>query len=573
MKARVLLLLMLICLPVIYAVVPTASADQSQLVITDFQRNADLQQYGMLIITDTITVFNPTTSPAFHLLVAYPLSAIESVKEFHVETVDENSLFFQRVPLIGPNCTGWRIFLPEPLMPDHNVSFVASMALAGLTVQDTLTASVTFSPFPTSPYFIKSFSTTFTHHRAVTSPTQDLWTGTNIHPYYFEERTVILNHASSSFLPVITYLELKRVLSLDGWGYIFAHEVHTFRVDSPNPLFSSTPNRRWTDISVTLPPGSEFLRVFDSVSNLTSQIATPTNATHPGTLRVGLQYHLQEGDVYQFFVEYRIPLDYHQQVLQTGLFFHFNLFSGDPWFIQNQVTEFHLPIGSWLQGIPTDSQVTISPTGQYLVRFHNSNVTSLHQAEIAFYYVYPIQPVLARPTLLFLVIGIMCLAYAAFRRTPIFREEEDIISPLAEIDTAVLGEFCSLYGEKIAILLQTERLEQSMLQGKISKPRYRKEKKNFERKLRTLNTELSTRTQALIDAGGKYESNCRQLEILEAERVSAIEALHALEQRYRQKRITAAAYQKLSKDIEKRRDRAVSRMDRILLSLREDLSK
>ena len=178
-----------------------------------------------------------------------------------------------------------------------------------------------------------------------------------------------------------------------------------------------------------------------------------------------------------------------------------------------------------------------------------------------------------RPFLFFIIVALICLMYIVFRRVPIFREEEDVISPLAEIDLTVLGEFCSLYGEKIAILLQTERLEQSMLQGKISKPRYRKEKKNFERKIRTLNSELATRTQALIEAGGKYESNCRQLEILEAERVSAIEGLHALEQRYRQKRITSAAYQKLSKDLEKRRDRAVSRMDRILLSLREELTK
>jgi hypothetical protein len=112
-----------------------------------------------------------------------------------------------------------------------------------------------------------------------------------------------------------------------------------------------------------------------------------------------------------------------------------------------------------------------------------------------------------------------------------------------------------------------------MLQGKISKPRYRKEKKNFERKIRTLNGELASRSQQLIEAGGKYESSRNQLELLEAERISAIEALHALEQRYRQKRITAQVYQKLQKDLQKRRDRAVSRMDRILLGLREELNE
>jgi hypothetical protein len=557
----------------VFAVVPPTFGDQSHLIITDFQRNAHLQEFGMLIITDTITVTNPSTSPVFHLLVAYPLAEIENVKQFRSETVDGNSLFFQRVPLIGPNCTGWQVVLPEPLMPDHNVTIIASMAITGTTIQDERTAEVTFSPFPTSAYFIESFRTQFTHHTFVVSPTQDLWTGTDLDPYYFEERTVILNHHANTFLPLITYMELKRTFLIDGWGYLFAHEEHTFRLDSPNPLFSSSPSRRWRIFQVTLPPGSEFLRVFDVVANLTSQIFQPTNATHPGILEVGLPYHLEEGDVYQFFVEYRIPLDYHQQVLQTGQFFHSNLYFEDPWFIESYVTEFLLPIGSWLQGVPTDSEISISPTGQYLVRFQKLNVTSLHQAEIAFYYVYPVYPVLSRPSILFLVVAFICLAYITVRRVPFFRDEEDALVTVAEIDLPVLGEFCSLYGEKIALLLQTERLERSMLQGKISKPRYRKEKKNYERKLRTLNSELTTRSQALVEAGGKYESNCRQLEILEAERVSAIEALHALEQRYRQKRVTAAAFQKLRKDIEKRRDRAVSRMDRILLSLREELAE
>jgi len=572
-KARALILFVLICLPLVFAIVPPTYGDQSTLIVTDFQRNAHLQEYGMLILTDTISVTNPSTSPVFHLLIAYPLTEIHNVKQFESETVDGNSLFFQRVALIGPNCTGWKVVLPEPLMPNQNTTIVTSMAITGATVQDKLTAEVTFSPFPTSAYLVQSFATEFTHHSAVASPTQDSWTGIDLAPYYFEERTVILNHATNWFLPLITYLELKRTFLVDGWGYLFGHEEHTFRLDSPNPLFSSNPSRRWTDLSVTLPAGSEFLRVFDIVSNLTSRIMVPTNATHPGILDVGLPYRLEEGDVYQFFVEYRIPLDYHQQVLQTGQFFHSELYFEDPWYIESYITEFLLPIGSWLQGVPTGSEVSISPTGQYLVRFHDSNVTSLHQAEASIYYIYPVYPVLARPSIFFIVFAFICLAYITIRRVPIFREDEDAIVTVAEIDLLVLGEFCSLYGEKIALLLQTERLEQSMLQGKIPKPRYRKEKKNYERKLRTLNSELATRNQALVEAGGKYESNCRQLEILEAERVSAIEALHALEQRYRQKRVTATAYQKLRKDIEKRRDRSVSRMDRILLSLREELSE
>ena len=557
----------------VFAFMPPTNANSSQLVIADVQRNVDFQAYGVLLITDNITAFNSGPVPVFFVEIAYPISEFEKVKMFNAVTEDGTDQLWERIIRLGPDCTGWRVYLPEPVMPNQTVTFETQMTLAGLTAQDSINAAASFSPIPTSPYFIQSYTTSLTYHSTLTAPSQREWTGTDVQPYSFEYSTVVLDHIGNDYSPLITYVELKRTFSIDAWGYILGHEEHTFRVDSPNPRFSDA-SRLWTSIEVTLPPGSEFLRTFDNLFNLSGSVLTePTNATHPGILSVALGYFLEEGDVYQFFVEYRIPLDFHQLVLQTGQFFRFDPYFEEPWLIEKQITEFILPPGSWLQAIPDGSDVSISSTGQYMVSYHDVNVTSLHRAEINFNYVYPIPPTLARPMVFFLIAIVISLMYVVVRRTPYFREEEEDVVVLRDVDPVILGEFCNLYGEKIALLLQTERLEQSMLQGKISKPRYRKEKKNFERKIRTLNGELASRSQQLIEAGGKYESNCNQLEVLEAERISAIEALHALEQRYRQKRITAQVYQKLQKDLQKRRDRAVSRMDRILLSLREELNE
>ena len=557
----------------VFAFIPPTNANSSHLVIADIQRNVDFQEYGLLLITDNITVINSGPVPAFFVDIAYPIAEFDNVKMFNAVTADGTDQLWERIIRLGPDCTGWRVYLPEPVMPSQTVIFETQMALTGLTAQDGANAAATFSPVPTSPYLIQSYTTTLTFHTALTAPSQREWTGTDVQPYSFEYSTVVLDHIVNDYIPLITYLELKRTYSIDAWGYIYAHEEHTFRLDSPNPRFDNA-ERLWTSIEISLPPGSEFLRTFDSLANLSrSHITEPTNATHPGTLSVVLGYFLEEGDVYQFFVEYRIPLDFHQLVLQTGQFFRFDPYFEEPWLIEKQITEFILPPGSWLQSIPVGSDVSISSTGQYIVSYHDANVTSLHRAEINFNYIYPIPPTLARPMVFFIIVVIISLMYVVVRRIPYFREEEEDIVVVRDVDPVILGEFCNLYGEKIALLLQTERLEQSMLQGKISKPRYRKEKKNFERKIRTLNGELASRSQQLIEAGGKYESSCNQLELLEAERISAIEALHALEQRYRQKRITAQVYQKLQKDLQKRRDRAVSRMDRILLGLREELNE
>jgi hypothetical protein len=571
-KAKALLLLILVCLPITFTLISPTEANSPQLIITDVQRTAHFQEYGMLLITDNITVFNPGPEPAFYVYAAYPLVEITKVLAFRALTTNGTNLFSRRVPSIGPNCTGWQVFLSEPIMAEKAVTFTAQMSLERSIQQDETIATVKFSPVPTSSYLIQSYTTQLTYDdELLTSPSQTMWTGIDIHPYSFTETAVTIEYIVNVFRPIITYLELRRVLHIDEWGYLYVNEEHTLRLDSSNPQFTTDPDRNWDSIILTLPRGSEFIRAFEGIANLSSQIVVLPNAMHSGSVNVGFQYHIKEGDVYQFFLQYRMPLDYYQQVLQTGQLLVFNPYYEEPFLIRSQITEFHLPLGTWLQGIPVGAETTISPTGEYLVKFLDANVTSLSQGEISLYYVYSIQPALVRPMLLFILFSAICLVYIAARRIPFFREEEEIIGPVAEVDPAILSEFCVLYGEKIALLLQTERLEQSMLQGKISKPRYRKEKKNFERKLRSLQRDLENRTQPLIDAGGKYESSCRQLEVLEAERVSAIEGLHALEQRYRQKRITASVYQKLRKDIQKRRDKAVSRMDRILLTLREDL--
>lgn len=544
----------------------------SQLIITDIDRDVYYETYGMTLVTDTITIYNPGPEPAFSFLTAYPLSEINSVKEFRAETLNGTSLLFQRVPIIGPNCTGWQIFLHTPVMPSQNTTIKAQMAITGLTSQTGEKAKIAVPVKPTSPYFIQSYETRFTYVEVFTAPTRTLWSGSDLHPFSFEWGISNLEFDSAEFFPLITYSELHRQFSIDPWGYLFAHEEHTLQVNSDNPRFSNV-DRVWQSIQLLLPPGSQFLRVYDSVTNLSSQIETPASIFDPGIINVNFQYHLEKGDTYTFYFEYRIPLDHNQLVLQTGQLLFLDLYLEYPFLIEQQTTEFLLPIGSWLQGVPLGAMTSISPTGQYLVSIRANNVTSITQSEVRLNYVYPLSQAFIRPVVLFLLVGIFCLGYVIVRHVPFFREEEEEIVVAAEVDPAILSEFCALYGEKIALLLQSERLEKTMLQGKISKPRYRKEKKSFEKKLRALDQELASRSQSLIDAGGKYESSVRQLELMEAERVSAIEALHALEQRYRQKRITASVYQKLQKDLEKRRDKAVGRMDRILLSLREEIAE
>jgi len=569
LKTRALLLLLLVLMSMAVALAAPTSASQPDLVVLDVQRKVYLQEYGLLLANDTFTVVNVGTEAAFYVFAAFPLATAERVLYFSAETEGGAALLVQRVPLVGPNCTGWRVYVPEPIMPDRNFTFTTKMALEGLTsVPNSATVLCNFSSVPTSPYLIRYCKTTISYHKGTQNPSRTEITSTNVHPYSYKPTVVSLEIVSGQGKPIITYLELRRRFSVNQWGYLQVLETHTLRVDSINPVTFS-----WQRIDVVLPPSSEFLRTYDSLDDLNWTSANLPSSTSPGTLTVKFQFKLAQGDVYQFFVEYRCPLDTQQLVSQNGFVLAVNPYYKHPWIIRHQITEVVLPAASRLLALPEGAEVTILPSSQYVLTFDAYNVTSLYRSEFTASYVYPLQPALARPVFISLLFGLICLAYVGARRIPGLREEEMVITTPVAVDSTALGEFCALYGEKVALLLQTERIEQNMLARKIPMPRYRKEVRDADRKLRALERDIQTRARLLTQAGGRYAANVRQLELLEAERLSAIEAQRALEQRYRQKRINFEVYRKIQTDLERRSNKAIAGMDRILLSLREQISR
>ncbi len=568
MKLGALFLLVLICIPLTLYFIPPVSAATPNLEAVDVQRIVHLEEFGLILTNETYTVINNGLEPAFYVSAAFPLEYKEHLQYFRAETEDGASLLAQPIPLIGPNCTGWQIYIPEPILPGEYLTFRFFMALEGLLQLESATGICTISEVPTSPYFVRQYSTRFTHHAGMSAPSVDYFSGANLTAFAYRPVAIQMDVVVGSGKPIISYLELRRQYIIEPWGYLHAIETHKLRLESINDA-----GWGWVSIITLLPAGSEFIKAYQGFNNLSASILVPANLTQVGTLEITLEYNLQPGDIYEFVVEYRAPLDVYQLTLQNGFRLEINPYYEHPWIIRHQITEFVFPEGSSLFAVPNNAEITRTTTGQYVVIFHAFNVTSFYGEDVYLHYVYPIQPAFTRPLLLALFIGALCTVYIAGRRIPFLREEEEVIPTRLKIDPVILGEFCALFGEKVALLLQTERLERSMLAQKISKPRYRKEKKIFERKLRALEKELQGRSRPLIECGGKYNSSCRQLELLEAERLSAIEAINALEQRYKQKRITAAVYQKLRTDLEKRRDKAVSGMDRILLDLRSELDE
>jgi len=174
-----------------------------------------------------------------------------------------------------------------------------------------------------------------------------------------------------------------------------------------------------------------------------------------------------------------------------------------------------------------------------------------------------------RPTLwmsfLVIVVGAIVGAWRVARPT------------VAPLPTAIIGiraeelrKFVDLYDEKRHLQREIESLEGQARKGKIPRRRYKVRKMSIESRLASLSRDLKALEERLRMAGPRYTDLMHQIEVAETE-LEGVEAdINRTEVRYRRGEISPAAYNKLLEDAYRRRDRAKTTIDGVLLRLREE---
>jgi len=108
--------------------------------------------------------------------------------------------------------------------------------------------------------------------------------------------------------------------------------------------------------------------------------------------------------------------------------------------------------------------------------------------------------------------------------------------------------------------------------GRIPRRLYRVRSRTLESRLSVLSRDLASLRERIRVAGPRYAEMMRQIEVAETE-LQGVEAdIRRTEARYRRGEISAAAYRKLLEDSYRRRDRAKTSIDGVLLRLREEIS-
>jgi len=360
---------------------------------------------------------------------------------------------------------------------------------------------------------------------------------------------------TDSFL-IINVDEIRREITLDEWGRLRLSDFYHLTNQAEKEL---------SEIKIQLPQGAYGVSARDVLGDL-SVVSEEENATTYTNATISFRVALKKGETGKFAVNYQLPWkNYVNQSSWREFNLTFTLFEHFDWTIRKLAVTINLPEGAKFQFSSINPYSIQKSVFQETVTFALYDVTPFHDLNFSFSYGYLVFWASFRPTLWVGALVVILSAIAVVWRAP--RPPVPII-PIPPED---LRSFVTSYDEKRRILSELESIEQQVRKGKIPRRRYKMRKTTLEGRLSVLSRDLTDLRERIRKAGPRYADIMRQIEVAETMLEGAETDVRRIGARYRRREISASAYRKLLEEYHRRRDRAKTTIDGVLLRLREEI--
>lgn len=390
----------------------------------------------------------------------------------------------------------------------------------------------------------------------------------------FQDEPALLKFSTMAYMfPLINVNEVKREIKLDQWGGI--HLSDSYHVTNKGFTIAS--------VTVRLPLGASFDPESGARDEFGSFPKDPLvregNLTTPTSVIVQLREEeglAKDKDV-KFTVTYSLPWKKHVNHYGWRDYdLNFTFFEEFDWTIRKLTVTITLPEGAEFRSVVAPIIVDVSQPAnpcsvkksvfQETVTFAFSNVTPFHDLDFDLTHRYLVFWASFYPTLWMGVLVIVACAIALIWRAP--RPPPVPIVPVPPED---LRSFVEAYEGKTRILLELESMEEKLRKGRIPRRRYKVRKKMLEGRLSTLSRDLTNLREKIRAGGGRYANIMRQIEVAETMLEGVERDIRRVEARYRRGEISKGAYRKLLQEYNRRRERAKTTIDGVLLRLREEI--
>lgn len=562
---------LVIFLPLSFNIATVVAADNGY-EIQHVDHRVEVMYSGHIIINDTIEVSDQITDD---FLIGFPYEYGPHVLK--CVAYDENSIFPVSLGMPLENRSGFygaKISFPQGSVRVFNVVFILSNDLLNRTETD---ASVDFPVYPTlvKDVLTCNVSIVFPEGSGNITIAKD---GEFVHESSFSKENLpafTYAPAIAAFsvpndkLRIIDVKELNREIEIGPVGEMEGSDSYRLVNNSTLDIYS---------LEIAVPSNaSNFVGTDQFGRTLTVE---PLNSSDKfDLLNVTFIFPLKRNESAWLTVKYSLPSVAPEQANKFA--FNLSLFPPVDYYIEQASVTVVLPEGARILNPETTSfgnsysltrnvfQQTLSINRQG-VTYLDSVLPSGNVLQIEYEY----SPLWLsfRPTLWIWALAIVgCTVVALWRRPKVPTPPRIAVPKLpVGLSPEYVKSFISAYEDKQRVVSELKSLEIRARKGRIPRRRYKVQRKTLETRLGALARNLAELKETMRRAGGLYADLMRQLEVAETE-INEVETnIKSIEARHRRGELSLGAYRKLLADYQRRRGKAETTVNGILLRLREE---
>jgi len=562
------------------------------IVITNLFREANISGYGLVSFEESISVTNFNNNPITSILIGIPLADSNDLVFFKTVGDKGNTLLTERSYMVIKDYEMFAIYFDSPLLPQQtkSIKFIHQYKNL-LSYVDAGTQIIYYSGlvFPILPYRAEGEIIAFYYLPWGSADIEGGWGFEYSDPEYFIRYELDLVQQQIGDLILTPYME--NLNNLKEINITFSHdEVSKMEINEINREIYISP---WGIIRVKEELSIENLGIlsYDSVSlDIPFQAKGVSVSDDLGELEITInslgnpekkeltinfianRIRLIPNTAYRFKIEYHLPFEE---------YFSLNWFQGS---IQLDIlmTKFdflgrHQTISIIIDGCNKINYISESPEaiikshGTIMLTYKSDYVIPLEQWVIQFTFTIDFFDLLLRPIIFMLLISFIASIYVFIIKLR-KKERETIILQREFIPVNEIREYCSLYEERNALILEIRQAGEDARRKKIAKKNYKNIMDKNTSKIDEIQQEINPFKKALLETNITFENVIKRLDLLEAERISVKDSLNLLESRYKRGRLPSrAAYLKLSDDFKKRRRKIERNIDKLIQQLRSYL--
>ncbi|MFX0059285.1 MAG: hypothetical protein ACFE85_15025 [Candidatus Hodarchaeota archaeon] len=560
-------------------------------------REVNVLPFGLINVQDKLTILNKNNNPVTSLFIGVPLSYSNDLMFFKAEGIRKNSLLTERSNMIMNDFEIINVYFESPLLPNQETTIIfyqtynnlISYQLSGIEQSLNYTNYI----YPLLPYRTEGDVQTLINvpetsnvvnieqvladigrPLAGKSYLYDLADTTKIDhldPFLTnieqENREITIMYEDRD----TTKLEIEKIIReihVSPWGIIEIKE---------NLLIHNKGIINVTTFPINISSISKNLRIYDSLGMLSIRDVTDPLLTDPEKLSIGINLianrpPLTPNSKYSLNIKYNLPFEEHYSLDWFKESIKMDLFTTTyEYLIKEQEIDLIIEGINDLEYISSPPSAIINSQGSHILSFYSENIGPLENKVVQFTFSIDLFELLARPIILTLVVALFSSIYVLIIKV---RKREMGLSVFTRESIPIneIREYCVLYEEMNALILEIRNAEDAVKQKKLAKKQYNNILKKNSSKIETIKKEIIPFKQTLMKTNEAFDNIIKRLDVLDAERISLNDSLNLLENRYKMGKLPSkAAYQKLSNDFMNRRKKIDRTIDKNIQQLRSYL--